>query len=255
MSNPMSTLYPDLVSGSDDCVDRIALNAYFRRGHSPGGFRYGWQRLTGSDETLDNAPLMRVAGRFSRRVRGWASAHQIPVMDCSVGDRQHEIAEEPLGKTKVPRGVFLILVSRAQAPVWEVRPKHHLERKQPMPCVNHYSFHLLDPDWGQVTIKICGHPPFPAQGMLNGHEYVACQARKAGLHFVKEGNCLTHVSDSAGLAQLADTLLQPGAIGPLGQVCDHWIYSACLCFATWTSRSRAAFTTIIRSISSNTAGT
>jgi hypothetical protein len=219
------------VRGSYDCVDRIVLNAYFRLGHSPGGFRYWWQRLTGSDETLDNAHLMRMAGRFSRRVRGWAQAHQIPVIDCTVGDRKHEIAEERLARTKVTRGVFLILVGRAQAPVWEASPKHHLERKKPMPYVNHYSFHLLDPDWGHVTIKISGHPPFPAQVILNGHEYVACQARKAGITFTKEGNCFTEVSNAAGLAQLADTLLQPGAIGQLGQVCDRWIYTACLCFA------------------------
>ena len=60
-----------------------------------------------------------------------------------------------------------------------------------MPYVNHYSFHILDPDWGHLTIKISGHPPFPAQVILNGHEYVACQARKAGIAFTKEGNCFT----------------------------------------------------------------
>ena len=109
MTNPMSTLYPELVSGNYDCVDRIVLNAYFRLGHSAGGFRFWWQRLTGSEETLDNAHLMRMAGRFSRRVRGWAQAHQIPVIDCSVGERKHEIAEEQLEKTKVTRGVFVIL--------------------------------------------------------------------------------------------------------------------------------------------------
>jgi hypothetical protein len=53
MTNPMSTLYPELLSGSYDCVDRIVLNAYFRLGHSPGGFRLWWRQLTGSDETLD----------------------------------------------------------------------------------------------------------------------------------------------------------------------------------------------------------
>jgi hypothetical protein len=37
-----------------------------------------------------------------------------------------------------------------------------------MPYVNHYSFHILDPDWGHITVKISGHPPFPAQVMLNG---------------------------------------------------------------------------------------
>jgi len=231
MANEMIPLYPDLLTGRYDCVDRIVLNAYFRLGHSPGGFRLWWRQLTGSDQTLDNTHLMRMAGRFSRRVRGWAQAHQIPVIDCSAGDRKHEIAEEQLEKTKVTQGLFLILVSRAQAPVWDVRPRHHLERKKPMPYVNHYSFHILDPDWGHVTIKICGHPPFPVQVILNGHEYVACQARKTGIHFVKEGNCFTHVSDATGLAKLADTLLQPGATGQLGQVCDRWIYTACLCFA------------------------
>ena len=48
-----------------DCVDRIVLNAYFRMGHSPGGFRVWWQALTGSEQTLDNTHLMRMAGRFS----------------------------------------------------------------------------------------------------------------------------------------------------------------------------------------------
>ena len=58
-----------------------------------------------------------------------------------------------------------------------------------MPYINHYSFHILDPDWGHVTIKISGHPPSPAQVILNGHEYVACQARKAGIPSTKEENC------------------------------------------------------------------
>jgi hypothetical protein len=46
--------------------------------------------------------------------------------------------------------------------------------------VNHYSFHILDPQWGHATIKMSGHPPFPAQVMLNGHEYVARQAKQEG---------------------------------------------------------------------------
>jgi hypothetical protein len=100
-----------------------------------------------------------------------------------------------------------------------------------MPYVNHYSFHILDPDWGHVTIKISGHPPFPAQIIFNGHEYVACQARQAGIGFTKEGNCFTHVADVTGLAKIADTLSEESAIGRLSQVCDRWIYSSCLCFA------------------------
>src|SRR5438128_7971215 len=242
MADQFSELYQDLLTGSYDCVDRIVLNAYFRQGHNPGGFRVWWAKLTGSVETLDNAHLMRLSGRFSRRVRAYAKASGIPLIDCRPGQRKHDIAEEHLEKTTITHGVFLILVNRAQAPVWEVTRKQHLERKNPMPYVNHYSFHILDPDWGHVTVKISGHPPFPAQVILNGHEYVACQARKAGIEFTKEGNCFTQISDAAGLAKIADTLSADEAIGRLSQVCERWIYSACLCFALDSEeRNRSGF--------------
>jgi hypothetical protein len=112
------------------------------------------------------------------------------------------------------------------APVWKVRRskkgKIH-ELVQQKPYVKHYSFHILDREWGHVTIKMSGHPPFGAQIILNGHEYVACQAKK-------EGNCFTHISDAAGLARRADTLTAEPAIGHLNQVCERWIYT-CLSLA------------------------
>jgi hypothetical protein len=63
------------LTGSYDCVDRIVLSAYFPLGHSPGAFRTWWRELhDGSDEQLDDTHLMRMAGRFARRVRAWAAA-------------------------------------------------------------------------------------------------------------------------------------------------------------------------------------
>jgi len=100
----------------------------------------------------------------------------------------------------------------------------------------------MDPDWGHIVIKLCPHPPFGAQIMLNGHEYVASQARKAGVSFKKEGNCFTDISDAAALAEIAETLRSPDAIGHLEQVCARWIYSACLCFAlTLEEQERTGF--------------
>jgi hypothetical protein len=232
MPESLSDRYAELLSGNYDCADRIVLNAYFRMGHTAGGFRVWWRTLTGSEETLDNTHLMRMAGRFSRRVHGYAKAEGIPLVHCQAGQHKHELAEEYLAKTQIRQGVFLILVGRAQAPVWDVTTNHHhIEPKRPMPYVNHYSFHILDPEWGHLTIKISGHPPFPAQVILNGHEYVACQAHKAGIRFTKEGNCFTEISDAASLAKIADTLSGQQAIGRLQSVCERWIYSSCLCFA------------------------
>jgi hypothetical protein len=90
---------------------------------------------------------------------------------------------------------------------------------------------ILDPEWGHITIKMAGHPPFGAQIILDGHEYVACQARKRQLTFTKEGNCFTHLTDPARLAKITDTLAETRTIGRLIQVCEQWIYSTCLCFA------------------------
>jgi hypothetical protein len=64
---------------------------------------------------------MRMAGRFGRRLRAHAKEHRIPVIDCRVNQRKHELAEQHLETTTVTEGVFLILVGRAQAPVWDSR--------------------------------------------------------------------------------------------------------------------------------------
>jgi hypothetical protein len=74
MQDPLSERYQRLLHGVYDCVDRIVLNAYFRPGHSGGGFERWWRELWGSDDKLDTAHLMRMAGRFSRRVRAFAKA-------------------------------------------------------------------------------------------------------------------------------------------------------------------------------------
>jgi hypothetical protein len=233
VADGFSERYGDLLYGSYDCVDRIVLNAYHPMGYQPGGFRIWWRQLHGNDEQLDNAHLMRMAGRFARRVRASAHAHGIPVIDCKRGERKHQIAEDYLAEHTVDRGVFLILVARAVAPVWEATRSAggvlcNLTKKRAF--VNHYSFHILDPEWGHMTIKMSGHPPFGAQIILNGHEYVAATARASGIRYVKEGNCFTRIADPAALAQIADTLSQPATIGRLTQVCDRWIYTACLCF-------------------------
>ena len=177
---------------------------------------------------------MRMAGRFSRRVRGYAKAKGIPIIDCGSDDRKHQIAEDYLDKTPTIRGLFMILVARAPATVWEVQRNKrgvicHLESKRAF--INHYSFHIMDSDWGHITIKMAGHPPFGTQIMLNGHEYVACRARKKNIGFTKEGNCFTIIDKPADLAKVADTLSETRTIGRLSRVCEAWIYSACLCFA------------------------
>ena len=74
----------------------------------------------------------------------------IPVIDCGRGERKHRIAEEYLATHTVGVGVFLILVARAAATVWEVKRSTsgvigNLAKKTAY--VNYYLFHIMDPDW------------------------------------------------------------------------------------------------------------
>src|SRR5260370_8437188 len=176
MADELSERYGDLLDGCYDCVDRIVLNAYHSLCYSAGGFRHWWRRLMdGSDEQLDNAHLMRMAGRFSRRVRGFAKAHRIPVIDCRRGKRKHDVAEEYLAAHTVKRGLFLVLVARAIAPVWDVRRSGpgSLSLPKKTAFVNHYSFHIWGPKWGQLTIKMASPPPSPAHVLPQGPQYVS----------------------------------------------------------------------------------
>jgi len=193
-SDGFSERYDDLLSGSYDCVDRVVLNAYYSLGHNPGGFRTWWRRLHGGDEQLDNAHLMRMAGRFARRVRASAAAHGIPILDCSRGERKHQIAEDYLAEYDVQPGVFLILVARAAAPVWEVTRTDtgkiaNLAKKRAF--VNHYSFPIGDPEWGHLTIKMSGHPPFGAQIIHRRPRIRGCR-RASGGNRVRQARQLLH---------------------------------------------------------------
>lgn len=234
-NDEFTAYHQGLLEGTYDCVDRIVVNAYYPLGQRAGGFRTWWRQLTGSDETLDRAHLERMAGRFKRRLQAYANKHKIPLIHCGMGERKHEKADEYLPSQADFKGLFVIFVGRAPAPVWEVErsPKGviHLSRKKKWPYVNHYYFHLMDPDWGHVTIRMCGYPPFGAQVIANGHEWVERQARDQSLSICKEDNCFTGGNDFQALNQIAKTLCAVHAIGRLTKACDRWLYSSCLCFA------------------------
>jgi hypothetical protein len=233
VTDGFSERYGDLLFGSYDCVDRIVLNAYNTLCYVPGGFRTWWRRLhDGSDEQLDNAHLMRMAGRFVRRVRAWAKAHGIPVIDCKRGERKQSMTEEYLAEHTVGTGVFLIFVARAVAPVWEVARSAsgvigNLAKKrsfaQPL-LVSHHGSRMGasdDQDVRASPVRRAGHPQRPR---VRRHPGASSRDR------VRQGRQLLYPHRRpAALAQIADTLSQPATIGRLTQVCDRWIYTACLC--------------------------
>ncbi len=84
----------------------------------------------------------------------------------------------------------------------------------------------MDTKWGHITVRMCAHPPFSCNVILNGHEWVERQDEYPSLEATKESNCFTSYSNGEKLSQIADTLKHKGQFE---QVCQRWVYS-CLWF-------------------------
>ena len=144
-------------------------------------------------------------------------------------------------------GLFLVITGNAPAPIWEVKRNTagqitEIRHRKNWPYVKHYYFHLIDREWGHVTIRMCGYPPFGAQLILNGHEWVEREAQRKCLTAVKEGNCFVEGSDFAAVNRVAARLHQESVIGRLRELCERWIYFTCLCFAlTHEEQKRIGF--------------
>ena len=235
-SDAFSEYYAELLQGSYDCVDRIVLNAFFPLGQTGGGVRSWWRCLRGDDLTLDDEHLRDMAGTFSRRLHAFCTKQGIPLIEAQARDRKHQLAQPHLPNNPKFYGLFLVIKSNAPAPIWEVKRNGEgriteIRHRKSWPYVRHFYFHLIDREWGHVTIRICSYPPFGAQVILNGHERVERQARRKRAAVVKDGNCFIEGSDFSAISRLATEFNRIETIAHLRQLCERWIYSACLCFA------------------------
>lgn len=222
--------YTPLLEGEYDCIDRIVLNAYCPMLLVGGGVRNWYRLMEGSDKDMSDASMMRYAGRFSRRVQSFCKKKNIPFVRFHTGKRKHEEAEKLIPKDKSFIGIFAVFVSRAPSLLWEVKKfdsgSIDIRRKKKTSLVNHYYFHIMDKNWGHITIRMCAHPPFSCNIILNGHEWVERHEDYNKVKVTKEGNCFTLYNNGEKLTQIADTLKFNGQFE---RVCQRWIYS-CLWF-------------------------
>ena len=231
-----SEYYAELLQGTYDCVDRIVLNAFFPFGQTAGGIRSWWRWLHGDDLTLDDEHLREMAGTFSRRIHAFCAKQGVPLIEAQARDRKHELAQPYLPNDPQFSGLFLVIKSTAPAPIWEVKRNGQgriveIRHRKSWPYVRHFYFHLIDREWGHITIRICSYPPFGAQLILNGHERVEREARRKRVAAVKDGNCFIEGSDFPAISRLGTEFNRSDTAARLRQLCERWIYSVCLCFA------------------------
>jgi hypothetical protein len=230
-TDELSKHYAPILEGKYDCIDRIVLNAYCPMLLNGGGVRYWYRNLKGDDSDLHTGGLMRIAGRFSRKVQSYCKSKHISFIYYPSGERKHDEAEKLIPADKTFTGIFAIFCSRAPSLLWEVKTfkggKIDIRRKEKTSLVNHYYIHIMDKEWGHIMVRMCAHPPFSCNIILNGHEWVERQRAVQRLSITKEGNCFTSYNNGEKLSGIADTLKDQGR---LERVCQRWVYH-CLWFA------------------------
>ena len=236
MPDDFSAYIAELLNGTYDCVDRISLRGYFPLGQTSGGLLTWWNKLY-PGRLLTQEQLRRLSGDLGRRINAYYAGKQgIALHYFEIGDKsKHAKAEKLRPADPNFQGLFAIFVAKGPALVWQAKNNRQgkivLRRPKKWPLVYHYHFHIIDREWGHITIKMSGHPPFGLQISLNGHEWVQRQAQKQAISWVKEGNCFVGGSDLAGINRLAQGLDGVRGLARLAQVVDRWVYSTCLCFA------------------------
>jgi hypothetical protein len=73
------------------------------------------------------------------------------------------LAEPHVPKDLTFSGLFLVITGNAPAPIWEVKRNTagqitEIRHRKNWPFVKHYYFHIMDREWGHVTIRMCGYP-------------------------------------------------------------------------------------------------
>lgn len=242
-ADPFTAYHAHLIESSYDCVDRLVVNCYYQLGQTGGGFRTFWRRWKGDDSHLSGPGLRQAAGEMARRLHAYCQKHRIPWIECGAGDTKYEIARELRPTNPKFRGIFAVLTGRAPAPLWEVRRNTQgqiteVQRARQWPHVQHYYFQIIDPEWGHIVIRLCGYPPWGAQLILNGHEWVERQAASRKVPALKSANCFVEGSDYERIHRLAGQLRAADFGQRLEALCGRWLYSSCLCFGLRVSEQQ-----------------
>jgi hypothetical protein len=108
---------------------------------------------------------------------------------------------------KVEQGLVCVLTSVEPCQSFRVVPNRaskHLElKREPRQCLHLYHY-WIDPVLGWMNARIQTWFPFRIQVCLNGREWLARQMEKAGIKYVRQGNCFPWIEDFDRAQKLMD---------------------------------------------------
>lgn len=222
-SPSIATILRDHVALSITCIDRLYLGGYVPLLQAPGQVATFCRHHLGAP--IPSPALFRpLHDRFVHALEAFAAQHNVPILPFVRGQRKDDVAARQRARFKANAGVVFIGVAQEKASSF----KAHRDTaqsgvsftfsRQPV-FVKHYYVYLQDEQWGPACIKIGTYLPFPVRLILNGHEWVKQQLRRAGVPFDSLDNGFRWCADPSRLQHVCDRL----GSADVQQFFDRWV--------------------------------
>ena len=192
-------------------IDRMYLNLYVPTLQTEQGVAAFW-RFHRGHRFASSALMDPMTKDFIRRLERFAQEHGIPVVAFEKDQRKDDVAQGFFSSFKAEEGV--VFIGKAQEKVRVFRTERRrapngatypwIVRSSAM--VNQWYVYIRDWDFGPFFLKFSSYFPYNAKICLNGHEFLKCQLRNAGILFKSLDNGLASCADPQTAQAFADAL-------------------------------------------------
>lgn len=169
----------------------------------------------------------RCTRRLGRSVEGWARRAGRPVVYLnSPGISKEQRAQLIAQEDGVTSGLVCVLTCVESCYSPEIRRNRTAKLLEvafvPRKCKFYYLY-LIHPVFGWMHLRFQSWAPFDAQVCLNGRSYLQRRLERAGIGYVKEGNCFTRIDDLEKAQGFMDELTAMNWVEVLRQLlADFW---------------------------------
>jgi hypothetical protein len=192
-------------------IDRMYLNVYVPMLQTEKGVARFW-RFHRGHRFASSALMDPMTKDFIHRLERFAEEHAIPLITFEKDQRKDEVAQRFFAASQLEEGVIFIGKAQEKTRVFRTERRRApnggtypwIVRSSAM--VNQWYLYIRDRDFGPFFLKFSSYFPYNAKLCLNGHEFLKCQLRNAGIPFRALDNGLASCADPKAAQALADSL-------------------------------------------------
>lgn len=164
--------------------------------------------------------VQRISSKIKDHAAQYAASHDRPFRYLASSSLSKEAyARGIMEQDSIHQGLVCVLSCVESCQTYELRKDRTTKRLELMSarrkCLFLY-FYFVDREFGLMHVRLQTWLPMTIQVCLNGREYLARRLDKAGVSYVKQGNCFTHIDDLTKAQQMMDDLQQRNWVHFLG---------------------------------------